>query len=78
MCDAKLLQPVTKIRGNIDENISQKQTYNEDVVCATEIHGKLRRSFVAIVMVVVKYQICFQRTIVDIATMALSLKKKNA
>jgi hypothetical protein len=34
-------QRVMKICGNIDENISQNQTYNADVVCATKIRGKL-------------------------------------
>jgi hypothetical protein len=42
MCDAKPSQRVAKIRGNIDENISQNQTYDADVVCATKIRGKLR------------------------------------
>jgi hypothetical protein len=76
MCDAKPSQLAMKICGNIDENISQDQTYDADVVCAMKIRGKLRRTFVAIAMVVVKYKICFRRTIVDIATMTLSLKKK--
>jgi hypothetical protein len=55
MCNKKPSQRVTKIHGNIDENISQNQTYDADVVCAMKIHGKLQRTFIAIVMVVVKY-----------------------
>jgi hypothetical protein len=72
MCDAKPSPLAMKICGNIDENISQDQNYDVDVVCATEIRGKLRRTFVAIVTGVVKYKICFRRTIIDIATMDLS------
>jgi hypothetical protein len=54
MCDAKPSQLAMKNCGNIDEKISQNQTYDADDVCATKIRGKLRRNFVAIAMVLVK------------------------
>jgi hypothetical protein len=52
----------TKFRRNLQRKsvvistseISQNQIYDAPVVYATNIHGKLRRSFVAIVTVVVK------------------------
>jgi hypothetical protein len=51
--------------------IHQDQSYDENVVCVTKNCGNLRRKFVAIATVV-KMQFFFRRTIVDIATMALS------
>jgi hypothetical protein len=60
MCDAKSFPLAMKIYGNIDENISQGQTYDADVVCVPKICGKLQRTFVAIATVVVKYKICFR------------------
>jgi hypothetical protein len=54
MCDTKPSPLVTKICGNIDENISQDQNYDADVVCAMEIRGKLRQTFIAIATGVVK------------------------
>jgi hypothetical protein len=54
MCDTKPPQLAMKSHGNIDEQISQNQTYDVDVVCATKIHGKLRRNFIAIAAVLVK------------------------
>jgi hypothetical protein len=50
MCDAKQLQLATKVCGNINEKVSQDQTYDVDAVCATKSHGKLRRNFVHIAM----------------------------
>jgi hypothetical protein len=57
MYDTKPSQLATKICVNIDENISQHQAYDADVVCATKIRGKLQRNFIAIATVVVKYKI---------------------
>ena len=55
--------------------IHQDQSYDEDAVCATKNCGNLRRKFVAIATMV-KMIFFFRRTIIDIATMELSLKKK--
>jgi hypothetical protein len=52
MCDAKPWQLAMKIHGNRDENVSQDQTYDVDVVCVTKNHGKLRRTFVPIATIV--------------------------
>jgi hypothetical protein len=60
MCNAKPSPLVTKICGNIDENISQDQTYDANAICAMKIRGKLQRTFVTIVTGVVKYKICFR------------------
>jgi hypothetical protein len=52
MCDAKPWKLAMKIHGNSDENVSQDQTYDVDVVCATQNRGKLRRTSVPIATVV--------------------------
>jgi hypothetical protein len=62
----------------IEKKIDCKdKTYNADAICAMQNHGKVRQTFIAIATLVQKKKFALRQTIIDIATLPLSLKKKK-
>jgi hypothetical protein len=63
-CDGKVWKVATKKRGNSDENVWQRKNLRRRCyMCVTQNRG------------LIKHKV--RRTIVDIATLPLGLKKKN-
>jgi hypothetical protein len=61
----------------VTKTFGRDKIYNADAICGTQNHGKVRRNFFDIATLGPKKFISLQRTIVDIATLPLSLKKKK-